>query len=455
MIITYVKTLLKLRLDKSELKGIIMASYGSMIDFYDFIMFGFMAVYLCRRLFHNSLMSHKQTFILFSIFILGYVARLIGMRIYTKSVIKYKTTNILKLNTILMVISNLLLVIFPDVHLFIYNIIFFSVFTSRIIQGIASGIEMQASHHYIENKLKPENIKFAIFGIFAGYEFGQILAIFVFRCLHIFLSQQQMSSFGWRITFIISALISIIVYIIRKKYADKISNEQDKNTFTPTYKLIINHPRQIIISCILAGVKGCVTFLYLIFIPFLLYFNNSISPVTISRYLFLSNIIGISSAFLFNYILTFRNMVNITITLILFIIPCVIYWGWSFNHGKHLFFSITAISILSCFFAILIPRIIGSVFTSDIRFHGTTFSYHTGFILFAGITPLISAVVSYVSRDHFINLTHTIFYSGSIIYFSALSLSAAIILFFNKQHINYRTLRKSIITQNKKSAIKK
>lgn len=450
MIITYVKTLLKLRLDKSELKGIIMASYGSMIDFYDFIMFGFMAVYLCRRLFHNSLMSHKQTFILFSIFILGYVARLIGMHIYTKFVIKYKTTNLLKLNTILMVISNLLLVIFPDVHLFVYNIIFISVFASRIFQGIASGIEMQASYHYIESKLKPENIKFAIFGIFAGYEFGQILAIFVFRCLHVFLNQQQMSSFGWRITFIISALISVIVYIIRRKYAEKISKTQENNILIPTYKLIINHPRQIIISCILAGIKGCVTFLYLIFIPFMLYFNNSISPVTISRYLFLSNVIGIIFAFLFNYILTFRNMVNITILLILSLIPSVIYWGWSFSHGKYLLFSLTIISILSCLFAILIPRIIGSIFTSEIRLHGTTFSYHTGFILFAGITPLISAVVSYIAHSSSINLPHTILYSGSIIYFSVLSLFAAIVLFFNKQHINYRTLKKSTIAQHKK-----
>jgi MFS transporter, MHS family, alpha-ketoglutarate permease len=88
---------------------------------------------------------------------------------------------------------------------------------ARILQGLSQGGEYGASATYLSEVAHPNRR-----GFYSGVWYttligGQLAAILVLLLLQkVFLRQEQISAWGWRIPFVIGALISVYAYYMRR-----------------------------------------------------------------------------------------------------------------------------------------------------------------------------------------------------------------------------------------------
>lgn len=437
MIFQYLRILVKSPLEKRDLKNIAITALGSILEFYDLIIFSFVSVYMIKIMFHDQRISHRKVFYLFSIFIIGYFARPLGMIIYNSLALRLKIRTIQTINAMLLISTNLILAFASNQYFIWFPLTIILIILARITQGVSGGIEMQASFHYLRTRLNVGKINLAVFGVLAGYEVGQLLAITINRVLHISFNLAQLANFGWRISFIFGSVLTLGIYFIRLRYAEIIQIEDaKKSSLVPAYQIFRYYPQQTIIACILSGVKGCSTFIYLVVIPFNLYQVLKLSPKLISHYIMLSNIISIIIAFLINKIITEKNLTIITTLCCLLLLPTTLLWTWSFTHNQFILLSIIPVAILPSIFTVLIPRLIINLFPPTARLYGVAFSYHSGFIIFAGIVPIITIGISFLMKDLVHVSSHPILtFGGSIFYSIIISIFSLYAILISKKYV--------------------
>lgn len=450
MIFQSIKLLYILDLTPKERKAIFMASLGGLMEFYDFIIFGLMGVYFAQVILPHNVLGNWNIFFLFLIFIFGYMIRPFGMKLYSRCAIYYssKTINIAVITALF--ISSLATGLIPTYsQAGIAGIVL--LIAARILQGISSGAELQGEHDHLSIKIA-YNHSFAILGFLAGNELGQLFGVVVYRSISLFLSEQEFNSFGWRLPFFIGSFLIAIVFMLRIRFGDPIYREYNRKAIMPSYKLLKTLPKPTLISIILSGIKGCSTFLYLVLIPFALWYYMHYNYLTISHIVFQSTIISIIFALLINPVINFNTAPKLA-TGVTALMPFIIFfWAWSFYHNKFILPCITLVAISSCLFNLTIPRVITGLFSPELRLYGVTFSHQNGFILFGGLAPLFNIAFGHLIF-YFCNYQidpALVFFIGVISYFFLIILLSLIALRSLQNHANYEDLMQiSKITKNR------
>lgn len=406
-----------LGLSPREQKAIFMASLGSVLEFYDFIIFGFMTNYFIKNIFGNDSLNNNNILVLYSIFIIGYIMHPLGMRLYSR-IAPIRDLRLVDGGiTLMLVVSTLAMGLVPArVMSFTWwmPLIIFGI--ARIIQGLACGAEMQAELDHIKIKI-PQNMSFAALGILAGNEIGQFLAIVVNRVLNYGFSPSQIQDYAWRLPFIFGALLALLIYLVRLKFAEPVTEEHCYRNIIPVYKLFNYYPSQTFIAIGLAGIRGALTLLYLIFIPFTMHHFLNYSLLTVSRVIFITSILGGIIAYLINRYCSYHNAPRQLMVCVILLLPCALLWAMSFHYNKFVYLSILALAVLSSCFTFLVQRVMVGLFPSAVRLAGMSFANQQGYIFCAGLMPIISIGLGHLllrSNDYFSH--HQVFYAGTVFY---------------------------------------
>lgn len=405
-----------LGLSSREKKAIFMASLGSILEFYDFIIFGFMSNYFAKNIFGNDSLNNNNILVLYSIFIIGYIMHPLGMHLYSKIAPIQDLRLVDGGITFMLVGSTLTMGLIPTQVSFAWWIPLIILGAARVIQGLACGAEMQAELDHIKIKI-PQNMSFAALGILAGNEIGQFLAIVVNRVLNYWFSTSQIQDYAWRLPFILGALLALLIYLIRLTFAERVTEEHCHRNIIPVYKLLNYYPTQIFIAVGLAGIRGALTLLCLIFIPFTMYHFLDYSLSMISRIIFVSSITGGTAAYLINRYCSYHNAPRQLLICLILLLPSVILWMLSSYYDKFVYPSILALAVLSSCFTFLVQRVMAGLFPSAVRLAGMSFANQQGYIFCAGLMPIISIGLGHLllrSNDYFSH--HQVFYAGTVFY---------------------------------------
>ena len=405
-----------LGLSSREKKAIFMASLGSILEFYDFIIFGFMTNYFIKNIFGNDSLNNNNILILYSIFIIGYIMHPLGMHLYSKIAPVQDLRLVDGGITLMLIVSTLTMGLIPTHMPIVWWMPLIILGVARIIQGLACGAEMQAELDHIKIKI-PQNMSFAALGILAGNEIGQFLAIVVNRILNYWFSPNQLQDYAWRLPFIFGAILALLIYLIRLKFAERITEEHCYRNIIPVYKLFNYYPSQIFIAIGLAGIRGALTLLYLIFIPFTMYHFLHYSLLMISRIIFITSIIGGIVAYLINRYCSYHNAPRQLLLCVILLLPSVTLWMLSSHYNKFVYPSILALAILSSCFTFLVQRVMAGLFPSAVRLAGMSFANQQGYIFCAGLMPLISIGLAHLLLKSNIHFSHyLVFYIGTAFY---------------------------------------
>jgi MHS family alpha-ketoglutarate permease-like MFS transporter len=241
---------------RDRFKSIIGGSAGNLVEWYDWFAYASFAIYFAPAFFPkgDATLQLLQTAIVFAV---GFVVRPIGAWIMGRFSDEKGRKAGLTLSVLLMFTGSMLLALAPTYAMAgIWGPI--TLLVARLTQGLSLGGEYGASATYLSEMAPRKNR-----GFWASFQYmtlcgGQLCAILVAVVLQGFLTEQQLTDWGWRIPFFIGAILALIVYLMRRKMAETKSFEnlaegRKRSTITNLWG---DHRREAILCAMLSAGGG-------------------------------------------------------------------------------------------------------------------------------------------------------------------------------------------------------
>lgn len=226
---------------------------GSIIEYYDFILYATAASLVFDRVFFANLGPGLSLFASFATLAAGYVARPLGGIIFGHFGDRFGRKQMLVLSMVMMGGATVLIGLLPTTaQLGVAAPIVLVLL--RVIQGIAVGGEwggatLMALEHAPANK---RGLAAAFAN--AGGPAGGLLATLAVSAVSA-LTGNQFLVWGWRIPFLLSALLILIGMIIRLRVAEtpvfqKLDAEAAKIKQPPLMEVLRHHPRLVVVTLV-------------------------------------------------------------------------------------------------------------------------------------------------------------------------------------------------------------
>jgi MFS transporter, MHS family, alpha-ketoglutarate permease len=242
--------------------SIIGGSAGNLVEYYDWFAYAAFAIYFAPVFFPKGDPT-AQLLSTATIFAAGFVMRPIGAWVMGRYADAKGRKAGLTLSVGLMFVGSILLAMAPT---YAQAGIFgpATLLIARMTQGLSLGGEYGASATYLSEMAPRKNR-----GFWASFQYmtlcgGQLVAILVAVVLQGFLTEAELTAWGWRVPFFIGALLALAVYIMRRNLAETPSfeNQQADRPASTAAMLWREHKRECILVAMLSagGGLGAYTF---------------------------------------------------------------------------------------------------------------------------------------------------------------------------------------------------
>ncbi len=231
-----------------RLKSIVRGSIGNLIEWYDWYAYAAFSIYFAKSFFPNNSLT-AQLLNTSAIFAVGFFMRPIGGWIMGNYADRKGRKNALIASVMLMCLGSMIIAVTPS-----YNSIGIAapilLVLARLLQGLSVGGEYASSATYL-SEMATKNHR----GFFSSFQYvtliaGQLVALLLLILLQqVFLTTEQLESFGWRIPFVVGALLSIVALYLRcgmqetESFLESKKNNNKKNT--NLLKLLLHYPKEI------------------------------------------------------------------------------------------------------------------------------------------------------------------------------------------------------------------
>lgn len=229
-----------------RLKSILRGSIGNLIEWYDWYAYAAFSIYFAKSFFPNTSLT-AQLLNTSAIFAVGFFMRPIGGWLMGSYADRKGRKNALIASVMLMCLGSLIIAITPSYNSIGIAAPILLVF-ARLLQGLSVGGEYASSATYL-SEMATKNHR----GFFSSFQYvtliaGQLVALLLLILLQqVFLTTEQLESFGWRIPFVVGALLSIVALYLRygmqetESFLESKKNKKDTNLL----KLLLQYPKEI------------------------------------------------------------------------------------------------------------------------------------------------------------------------------------------------------------------
>ena len=197
-------------------KAALAAFTGSALEYYDFAIYGTAAALVFPKIFFPEGNETAATVAALATFGVGYVARPIGSFLMGHIGDRLGRKKVLIGTLLLMGVSTFLVGCLPT-YAQVGVIAPILLVVLRLLQGLSAAGE-QAGANSMSFEHAPDDRRgfFTSFTL-SGTQGGQVLAPAVFLPLAAILPEDQLLSWGWRVPFLLSAVVVVLGYVIRRR----------------------------------------------------------------------------------------------------------------------------------------------------------------------------------------------------------------------------------------------
>ncbi len=202
---------------RTPLKRVIMSSLvGTTIDWYDFFLYGSAAAMVFNRLFFPSYDPITGTLLAFATYALGFVARPVGGIVFGHFGDRIGRKRLLMLSLILMGVATILIGLLPTYsQIGIWAPI--ALIVLRLVQGFAVGGEWGGAVLMVAEHGDSARRGFWASWPQAGVAAGSLLATGILALMAGVQSEADFLDWGWRIPFLLSAVLVVVGFYIRNR----------------------------------------------------------------------------------------------------------------------------------------------------------------------------------------------------------------------------------------------
>jgi MHS family alpha-ketoglutarate permease-like MFS transporter len=287
---------------RSVVGNILRGSLGNLVEWYDFYAFSAFAVYFGSSFFSKT-DPLSNTLNVLGIFAVGFLMRPIGGWLFGRIADRRGRRYALTLSVLLMAAGSAIILVTPT-YATIGSAAAVLLLVARLLQGLSVGGEYGTSATYM-SEVATSNRR----GYYSSFQYvtlvgGQVLALTVQIILQQVLSEEALTSWGWRIAFGIGALTALSVLWLRRGMDESLSAEQlaaaranpatgdtgrDRDEAQPgTLRLLFSHPKPffLVFGLTLGGTVAFYT--YTTYMQLFMINTSGIPKTTVTRVNFLA-----------------------------------------------------------------------------------------------------------------------------------------------------------------------
>ncbi len=246
-----------------RIKAVLGGSAGNLVEWYDWYTYSAFSLYFAATFFPGS-SATAQLINTAGIFAVGFLMRPFGGFLFGKLADKKGRKGAMTLSVLLMSFGSLLIAILPG-----YQSIGIAapllLLVARLLQGLSVGGEYGTSATYLSEVATP-----ARRGFYSSFQYvtligGQLIALGLQLLLqHVFLTDKQLHTWGWRIPFAIGAILSLVALYLRThlRESESFENKKENKPGKGTLSELLKHPKAIatVVGLTLGGTLAFYTY---------------------------------------------------------------------------------------------------------------------------------------------------------------------------------------------------
>ena len=224
--------------------AIIGGSSGNLVEWYDFYVYAFTALYFASEFFPSGNQT-TQLLNAAGVFGAGFLMRPIGSWLFGRIADQHGRRTSMMIAVIMMCAGSLLVAVLPtyaSIGVAAPILLLFA----RLVQGLSVGGEYGTSATYMSEVALHKHR-----GFFASFQYvtligGQLLAVLVLVIMQQWLSTEELKAWGWRVPFVIGAVAAVVAFFLRRSLAETTSAAVRKQKDAGTLKGVLMYPRSFI-----------------------------------------------------------------------------------------------------------------------------------------------------------------------------------------------------------------
>ncbi|GBR27345.1 MFS transporter [Gluconobacter japonicus] len=380
-------------LSLSQLRILALASLGGALEFYDFVIFAFLAKLIAAHFFPASQAEWLRQAEAFGLFGAGYLARPLGGLVMAHFGDVSGRKKVFTLSVLLMAVPTLLMGLLPGYET-LGVVAPLTLLVLRVMQGAAIGGEAPGGWVFVSEHASAGRTGLATGLLTGGLTGGILLGSIIILLLHAALAPDVVSSWGWRIPFVIGGIFGFGAMFLRRWLEETpVFREMHERAETaetlPAKILLRDHRRGILCSMMTTWTLTAAIVVLVLMMPPLMQTLHHVSPA--------ETMIASLAATL---CLTVSVVVMSSLTDIFPLKGLGVISGVALSVGAlglygiapyfpHMLTLWAAFSGLCCGFVGLVPIGMLRAFPAMVRFSGLSLSYNISYAVFGGLTPAI------------------------------------------------------------------
>lgn len=380
---------------KVALSGLI----GSVIEFYDFVIYGQAAALVFGPLFFPSSSALAGTLAAFATFAIGFFFRPVGGLIFGHFGDKMGRKTILYVTLLLMGGSTFLMGTLPTFSSVGVLAPILLVFL-RIVQGLALGGEWSGAALTVTEHSRPEGRSFWGSVIQMGSSSGLVLGTLVITAISLCTSREQFVAWGWRIAFLLSLLLVCVGLYIRARIPETPAmvnlKRGRRESHSPLVEVLRTQPKNILLA---AGITGTSSVSFYVVSVFTLSFGKTMLGVPqdrLSMYLLVAAALTVVAIPLVGALCVRIGRRRVLMGGIIGVGLSGPLYFWLLATGSGLLFLLAMVLLLAIFqSAVYAPQgsLFPALFEARFRYSGTSLGYNLGTLAFGGTVPFIATAL--------------------------------------------------------------
>jgi len=228
-----------------RIRAILIGSSGNLVEWYDFYVYAAFSLYFAKSFFPAGNQT-AQLLNTAAIFAVGFLMRPIGAWVFGRMADRHGRRLSLTASVLLMCFGSAMIAVTP-VYATIGVAAPIILLIARMIQGLSLGGEYGTSATYLSEMATSKHR-----GFYSSFQYvtligGQLAAMLVLIVLQKFvLTPAELDGWGWRIPFVIGALLALVAFVMRRDLVETDSFAR-ATRHEGSLAALMRHPREVAI----------------------------------------------------------------------------------------------------------------------------------------------------------------------------------------------------------------